>query len=122
MAKLLIIEDDPYVARFYERLFRYRNYDLIVASNGEEGLEKAVAANPDLVLLDILMPKMNGLEVLKKLKENPQTKNITVVMLTNIGDEKTAKEAAALGASGFIVKSQAPPEKLHEIVNSFINK
>lgn len=120
MAKLLIIEDDPFVQRFYERLFRLNNYETEIVSDGEEGILKAKLLKPDLILLDIILPKINGLDVLKRLKEDPSTKDFTVVMLTNLSDNEVAKKAAELGANGFIIKSQIPPEKLPEKVHEYI--
>lgn len=123
MAKiLLIVEDDPYVRRFYERLFAQKNYTTEMAENAEEGLEKAKTTNPDLILLDIMMPGKNGLEVLKELKSDPLTKDITVIMLTNIEDQDTVGEATALGAGGFLVKSMIEPEKLLQVVEGYIKE
>src|SRR3989337_2331187 len=112
MAKLLIIEDDPYVLRFYERLFRHQQYSVEMARDGLDGINKARSFKPDLILLDIIMPKIDGLEVLKRLKNDPETKNLQVVMLTNLGEEYASKQAAELGAIGFIIKSSVPPEEL----------
>ena len=122
MAKLLIIEDDPYVRRLYEKLFRLQNYEIISASDGLEGLEKARSVKPDLILLDIIMPKLDGITVLRKLKEDPETANLQVIILTNIEDEKIAREAANLGAQGFIIKSQIPTEMLPEKINQYLKK
>jgi CheY-like chemotaxis protein len=122
MAKILIIEDDPYVLRLYERLFKHSDYDVQLASSGKEGLEFARLQKPNLILLDILMPAMNGLEVLGKLKEDKETKDCEVIMLTNLDDNSEYQKAMKLGASGFIVKSSAPPEKLMELVEGYLAK
>lgn len=121
MAKLLIIEDDPFVRRFYEKLFRLKNYEVDQAADPYEGLEKAQTGSYDLILLDIIMPKINGLEVLKKLKENPKTKDIKTIMLTNIDDTVIAKKAAQMGAFGFIIKSQFEPEELLQKINKYLS-
>lgn len=119
MSKILIVEDDPYVRKFYQRLFSLEKFEVDLAPDGEEGLEKAKLL-PGLILLDIMMPGMNGLDVLKKLKEDPATKNIPVLMLTNLGDDSTVGKAAELGADGFLVKSNTAPEQLLNSVKSYI--
>jgi len=121
MAKILIIEDDPYVRRFYERLFNLNKYDIEMAESGKEGIEKAKVHKPGLILLDIMMPVMNGLEVLQKLKEDPEIRDCSVVMLTNLGDEETVKKAIQMGANGFIVKSAVPPRDLLREVDKYID-
>lgn len=120
MSKILIIEDDPYVRRFYERLFSLEKYNIDMSGNGEEGIEMAKKSKPSLILLDIMMPSMNGLDVLKKLKSDDETRDITVVMLTNLGDEGTAEKAVEYGADGFIIKSNVEPAELIKTVNGYL--
>lgn len=117
---LLIVEDDPYVQRFYERLFRFHDYTVELAKDGEEGLVKAKALKPALILLDIVMPGMNGIQVLEKLKSDEETKDISVVMLTNIDEAEQVKKAVELGAIDFIVKSAAPEEQLLAVVDKHL--
>ena len=119
---LLIVEDDPYVRRFYERLFRFHDYTVELAANGEEGLEKARALKPSLILLDVVMPGQDGIQILEKLKKDPNTKNIVTLMLTNIDEEETMKKAQKLGAMDFIIKSSASEEDLLAIVNKYFKK
>lgn len=120
MQKILIIEDDPYVRRFYGRLFSFEKYQVEMAANGEEGIELAKKNKPDLILLDIMMPVMNGMEVLAKLVGDPETKDCPVVMLTVLGDEETIQKAKDLGAKGYIVKSDAEPKDLLAKIESFL--
>lgn len=117
MAKLLIIEDDPYVQEIYGRVFSQQNYTVVTAFNGSEGIEKARQEKPNLVLLDIMIPKMNGFEVLEKLKHDDQTRAIPVIMLTNLGEEQHVKKAVALGADGFMVKANFSLDQLAAEVN-----
>jgi CheY-like chemotaxis protein len=120
MAKtILIVEDDPYVQRFYDRLFKQHEYSVVLASGGEEGLAKARELKPALILLDVMMPGMNGIEVLEKLKSDPETKDLTVIMLTNVDEDDMVKKAAQLGARDFIVKADATGEALVAIVNGY---
>ncbi len=120
MSKLLIIEDDPYVQRMYKRMFDFKNYDIEIASTGEDGLALAKQIKPDLVLLDIMLPGMNGLEVLKALKEQEDTKKIPVLMLTNLGEEDIEYEAKKLGADSYMVKADFSPEQVIEVVEASI--
>lgn len=109
---LLIIEDDPFVRRFYERLFRLNNMNVEFAVDGFEGITKAKSLKPRLIFLDVLMPKMNGLEVLKQLKSDPDTAAIEVIMLTNINQPDIVGEAVKNGASGFLIKADISEAQL----------
>lgn len=115
--KILIIEDDPYVQRMYKRMFSFKEYDLQIASEGTQGITSAMQFKPDLILLDIMLPGMNGLEVLEKLKNDEQTKNIPVLMLTNLGDELSIEKANQLGADSYMVKADFTPQQVIEAVD-----
>lgn len=120
MAKILIVEDDPLISRLYEKIFTFEKYDVSLAENGEEGLEKARTEHPTLILLDIMMPKMNGLEVLDKLKADPALKTIPVVMLTNLAGDKDAETALTKGAVKYIIKSEYDPKQIAEMVKQIL--
>lgn len=120
MAKILIIEDDPLMSRMYEKIFKFEGFEVDVAINGEEGLEKVKTGNPNLVLLDIMMPRMNGIQVLEKLKFDPATKAVPVVILTNLAGEKDAEEALSKGAVRYIVKSSYEPKQVTNIVKEIL--
>ena len=79
---VLVVDDDPDVARFVEVNLRSAGYDVTVAGNGEEALEKAVEIRPDLVLLDVMMPKLDGFEVAQRLRRDPRTSSSSIIMLT----------------------------------------
>jgi len=120
MAKLLIVEDDPLMSRMYQKIFTFEKYDVELARDGQEGLDKAREVKPTLILLDVMMPKMNGLEVLKKLKADPDLKSIPVVMLTNLAGEKDAEEALAAGAVKYIIKSEYDPKTIAGMVKEVL--
>ncbi len=121
MAKtILIVEDDPLMSRMYQKIFTFEKYDVVMAGDGEEGLEKARQIKPTLILLDIMMPKMNGLQVLDKLKADPDMKSVPVIMLTNLAGEKDAENALLKGAVKYIVKSEYEPKKVVEMVKEII--
>lgn len=119
---LLIVEDDPYVQRMYRRLFTLNNYDVVIVGNGEEGLRLAKEKNPQMILLDIMMPGINGLQVLEELKTDVNTKAIPVIMLTNYGDEQIVGQASKMGASGFIIKSNFSPDEVKNKVKEYLKQ
>jgi len=112
MSKILIIEDDPLVARMYQKVMGFENIDVETASNGREGLEKATKTKPGLILLDVMMPKMNGMEVLDRLKADPDLKNIPVIMLTNLSGAADAQLAIKKGAVAYMIKSEHKPKEV----------
>lgn len=120
MTKILVVEDDELIARMYEKIFGFDGYQVELAADGEEGLKKIQEVKPTLVLLDIMMPKMNGLQVLDKIKADPNTKNIPVVMLTNLDGEKDAEAALSKGAVKYIVKSNYDPKQISDMVKEIL--
>lgn len=120
MAKILIVEDDPLMSRMYKKIFTFEKYDVDVATNGEEGLAKVKRGKPTLILLDIMMPEMNGLQVLEKLKADPSTKMIPVVILTNLSGQADAEAALKMGAVKYIVKSEYKPEEVTKMVKGVL--
>ena len=120
MAKILIIEDDPLMQRLYQKIFTFEKYEVETAADGEEGLDKARKTKPTLILLDIMMPKMNGLQVLEKLKADPDLKKIPVVMLTNLAGQKDAETALAKGAVKYIVKSEYEPKQVADMIKGVL--
>jgi CheY-like chemotaxis protein len=120
MTKVLIVEDDPLISRMYQKIFTFERFDVEVAANGEEALGKVTDFNPTLILLDVMMPKMNGLQVLEKLKEFDQTKHIPVVMLTNLAGQQDAEIALSKGAVKYIIKSEFEPKQVVEMVKEVL--
>jgi CheY-like chemotaxis protein len=120
MAKVLIVEDDPLISRMYQKIFTFEKFEVDVAANGEEALSKVTDFNPTLILLDVMMPKMNGLQVLEQLKTMEQTKNIPVVMLTNLSGQQDAETAIAKGAVKYIIKSEYEPKEVVEMVKEVL--
>lgn len=104
--KVLLIEDDQLMVKLYSIKLDLEGYEVTVATAGSQGLESASSAPPDVILLDIVMPGMDGFEVLRRLKKNPKTKTIPVLILTNLtGEEEEVQKAIRLGAQDFIKKS-----------------
>ena len=120
--KILIVDDDPIILRLLASRLKNSGYDVVSAIDGESGLKKAIAKKPDLVLLDIIMPGLNGFEVCKRLKENDKTKDIPVIMLTALAGEKDLSKSLEEGADCFITKPFSAVDLLHEIKTSMQDK
>ena len=120
MAKILIIEDDPLMLRLYQKAFTFENYEVDTAANGQEGLDKVKEGKPTLILLDIMMPKMHGLEVLERLKADEATKKIPVVVLTNLAGQEDAETAMTKGAVKYIIKSEYQPKEVVDMVKQVL--
>lgn len=113
MTKILLAEDDVAISNMYKLKFEDDGFSVVQAFDGEEALQKTKVEKPDIVLLDVMMPKKEGTEVLVALKGDPETKDIPVVFLTNLGGRIEDTEAAqALGAEDLIVKSLATPAEV----------
>lgn len=113
MAKVLLVEDDPLMVRMYQRKLLSDGYEVEVAINGEEGLLKTRSFNPDLMLLDIMMPKLNGLQVLERMKSDPVLSKIPVIILTNLGgSQEDIERGLELGAVAYLVKSAYRPDQV----------
>lgn len=118
--KILVVDDEDSVREIYRHEFTNSGYDVVAAADGEEGLLKAGEEVPQIILMDIMMPKMSGIEVLRALKENELTKNIPVLLLTNLGEETIIKEGFELGADGYLLKVSYTPAQVVEEVNKFL--
>jgi DNA-binding response OmpR family regulator len=126
-AKILLVEDDPMVVRMYQRKFANEGYNLALAFNGEEGLTAIKKERPDLILLDVMMPKMSGLEMLKIVKADAQYKNLPIVMLTNLGDRaEDVEKCKEFGAEDYWVKANMKLDdiilKVKEILKKYSGK
>lgn len=118
--KILVIDDDPLMVKLYTETFSQEGYQMDHAPDGNTGLVKAKAVKPNLILLDIMMPGSNGLEVLDKLKIDPETKSIPVIILTNHSNEGDEKESLQKGAVKYIPKSKYEPREMVYIVKQII--
>ena len=121
MVKVYIVEDDPLMSRMYEKIFTFENYEVELADNGKDALDNVVKINPDIILLDVMMPKMNGLQVLELLKSDSTTNKIPVIMLTNLTGQEDAQKAISKGAINYIVKSEHEPKEIVNMVKEVID-
>lgn len=110
--KLLLVEDDITLRDLYAARFGMEDYTLEVATDGEMGLAKALEMLPDTILLDLRIPKLTGFEVLRRLKENPKTKNIPVIVLTALSGDEDRRKCLELGAAAFLTKAETMPKEV----------
>lgn len=104
--KIMLVEDDDALASVYRSRLELEGFEVCEANNGEDALSMAVSEKPDLILLDVMMPKISGFDVLDILRNTPETTNIRVIMLTALSQPKDKERAEQLGADEYLVKSQ----------------
>jgi len=121
IAKILLVEDDEFLANMYRAKLEIENYEVVMALNGEAGLHMAEEKNPDLILLDIVMPKMNGFEVLNHLKSDKDLKKIPVILLTNLGQKEDVEKGLKLGADEYLIKAHFLPSEVISKINKMLN-
>ena len=118
--KVLIVEDDEMLAGMYAEKFTMSGYNAQVAHDGSEGLKQVESFMPDIVLLDIIMPKVDGFVVLKRIKSNDALSKIPVIMLTNLGQEDDINKAKKLGATDYFVKANHTPAEIIKKVEGIL--
>ena len=120
MKKILIIEDDVFLQNLEANKLRKDSYEIITASSGDEALEKIGEENIDLILLDLILPGIDGFDVLQKIKETESLKRVPVIVFSNLSEEKDVKRAKEMGAIDFMVKSNFSLNELAERINKFL--
>ncbi|MEO5927914.1 MAG: response regulator transcription factor [Patescibacteria group bacterium] len=124
MAKqhILLIEDDGFLASIYAQKLELEGFDVSLATNGEDGLRLAMKDIPDMILLDLVMPKLNGFEVLERLKQDDATKTVPVLILTNLGQREDVERCMQLGAAGYVIKAHSLPHETIAKVKELLGK
>ncbi len=110
--KILLVEDDPFLLDMYSTKFRDVGFNIVIAQDGDMALVKAKEESPDLILLDVVLPKKDGFEVLKILKSDNQTAAVPVILLTNLGLDSDVKRGLELGAQSYIIKAHFTPTEV----------
>jgi DNA-binding response OmpR family regulator len=118
--KVLFVEDDPTVAQMYRLKLELDGYQVVMAKDGEEGLRLASELRPDIVFLDIRLPKLDGFSVLESLRAVEETKNVPVVILSNYGERELVERGLKLGALEYLIKSQTTPAHLSRGVEAWL--
>ena len=122
MAKVAIIEDDLAIAQMYRLKFEAEGYKVEIAENGKLGLELCEQLKPDVVLLDLMMPEMNGDEMLEKMRKTDWGKHVKVIILTNVGEQEAPEHLKDLNITAFIVKADMTPRQVADLVKSHLSQ
>ncbi len=120
--KILFVEDDEGFYNLFSAALSMRGYKIIRVADGSLAIEKAKLEKPDLILLDIILPGMSGLDILKELKEGSDTKDIKVVMLTNFGTDENVNKAVELGSDDYLMKYNVVPSELPDKIASLLGE
>jgi len=120
--KVLIVEDDTFLINIYSTKFEGEGYEVIVAENGEVGLKEVSQNKPDIILLDVLMPKLNGFGFLKEIKANKEFNQIPIILLTNLNQSKDIEKGLSMGANDYLVKAHFMPSEIVDKVKNLLNK
>lgn len=119
--RILIVEDDKYTRELYEDLFKTEGYDVTTGEDGEVGFAHAQKGGFDLILLDIILPKKDGVSFLKQYQNNPpQQPNGKIVMLTNLNEDSMIKSCFSLGAAGYLMKSELTPDQVLKEARNYL--
>ena len=121
MTKIAIIEDDATINQMYRMKFEADGFDVRIANNGEIGVEVVRSFKPDVILLDLQMPEMNGTEALRAIRADDSSKTTPVIILTNLGEEEAPREMRALGVHSYIVKANYTPRQVVAQVKEIID-
>lgn len=118
---ILIIEDEPDIREVYAEFLISEGFDVEQAADGKSGLDKARTCKWDLLLLDIMIPELDGISLLKLIKNEPNLKDRPVILLTNIGNENLITEAFQYGAEGYLIKAEITPDKILNEVKNYLS-
>ncbi|HET7338612.1 MAG TPA: response regulator [Candidatus Dormibacteraeota bacterium] len=119
-ATVLIVDDEAMVRDLYRVALEHAGYQVVEAPDGQAGLEVAATAKPAMILLDVRMPRLNGIEMLRKLKESDATREVPVVVLSNFDEPSVVRESLELGAHGYLVKVGTDPRELANVVEKVL--
>ena len=120
MKNILLVEDDLFLIDIYKKKFEESGFQISVAQDGDEALKKVEEEKPDIMLLDIILPNTDGWEILRKIKENPESKNIKVVILSNLGQKDEVEKGMKMGAANYLIKAQFTPGEVVAAINKMI--
>lgn len=118
--KILLVEDDPFLLSMYSTKFEMEGFSVVTGEDGEKGLRLASKEQPQIILLDVLLPKMDGFEVLKELKKNEETKNIPVILLTNLSQRDDVEQGLEMGAVDYLIKAHFMPSEVVEKIKKVL--
>lgn len=119
---VLLVEDEDFIRDLYQRQLTLAGFSVDAFPNGTEALNSLKQKTYDIILLDIMLPDINGLEILKQIKQNPATQHASVIMLTNLGQDATIKQGFELGAEGYFVKAAYTPDQIVQEVKNILQR
>jgi CheY-like chemotaxis protein len=117
---ILVAEDDSLYAKVYQNKLSKEGYDVVLAVNGKEAVQKASELKPNLILMDLIMPEMDGFTALEKIKGDPDTKGLKVLVMSNLGQDSDIKRAKDLGAEEYFIKANISIQELVEKIKTYI--
>lgn len=120
--RILIVEDDQFLRELIVQKLTKENFDIVEAQDGEEGIKMIQTENPDIVLLDLILPGIDGFEVLSRAKNDPKTAHVPIIILSNLGQEEDVQRGLQLGAVDYMVKAHFTPGEIVERVRSILDK
>ena len=120
MAKILLVEDDPFLTNMYKTRFESSGYEVITARDGETALTMVRQTAPNLIILDVMLPKLGGFSILGEMQKSDMLKKIPVIVWTNLADEESIKKAKGYGVKEFLIKAQNTPTQIVEIVKKYL--
>lgn len=122
LGKILIIEDDRFVRKAYEAKLTSAGFAVITAIDGGEAIELTKTEKPDLVLLDLMLPVVSGFEYLRVIKENPETKGIPIIIISNLGQEEDVQRGLEMGVDAYFIKAKVKVEEMVEKIKELVAK
>lgn len=122
MKKILLIEDDPFLIDIYRNKLEESGYEVEAVADGSEALSKIQEVQPDLVLLDIVLPGVDGWEILRAIRNNPVTKNLRVIMLSNLGQKEEVEKGVDLGATKYLIKAHFTPSEVAKEIEELLKQ
>ena len=120
--KILLVEDDSFLLGMYAAKFELENFKVIMAKDGEKAIRLAIKEAPDIILLDIILPKINGFEVLRQLKTNSETARIPVILLSNLSQKDEIEQGLKMGAKDYLIKAHFMPSEVVDKIKKALNK
>ena len=119
--KILVVDDDPFILDMYVLKFKEQGFQIDTATDGKMALEKIDTQNPNIVLLDVVMPKMDGFDVMKKIQERKGPRTFKILFLTNFGQKEDVERGMELGADGYVIKAHFTPSEIVAKVKELLN-
>jgi DNA-binding response OmpR family regulator len=116
---ILIVEDDPVLSKMYSEKFSFEGFSVLMAHDGQEALETATTEPLDIILLDIMLPRMSGTDFLERFRATPKGKNLPVIALTNLAEDEEKERAIKLGVKEYLVKAMQTPEAVVKKIKSY---